>query len=67
MVGKLKYPFNQNDSIFDLSEPCKQSLKSLGVKMKDFQTKTKECEVCKIAIQDVKKIVQCDFCALFGC
>ena len=66
-VGKYKFPFDQNDTIFDLSSACKDSLKAKGIKLKDIELKSKECKVCKVTVQDIKKIVQCDFCAQFGC
>lgn len=66
-VGKFKFLFDQNDSIFDLSQPCNDSLKAKGLKLKDIDLPTKDCKVCKTIMTDLKKVSQCDFCACFGC
>lgn len=46
-VGNLTFNFDQGDEIFDLSAPCKESLKARGLKMKDIDIKNKHCQVCK--------------------
>ena len=65
-VGNLTFNFDQGDEIFDLSAPCKESLKARGMKMKDVDIKNKHCQVCQHELVE-KKTAQCDFCALFGC
>lgn len=53
-VGNLTFNFDQGDEIFDLSAPCKESLKARGLKMKDVNIKNKNCSVCKNELVEKK-------------
>jgi hypothetical protein len=63
----MQFPFNQSEQIFELTGPSKDTLRAKGLKLKDIELKSKACKVCTKEVTDLKKIVQCEFCALFGC
>ena len=62
-----RFPFDTNEEIFDLSQPNQDCAKVLGVKIKDLDITQEKCQLCKISIKKLKKVVQCEFCAMFGC
>ena len=67
--NNTKYPFDTEEPIYALSDINKKCLKAKGVQLNPTLIIKDDCYVCKKPKSDwkSKKVVQCDFCAKFGC